>query len=149
VSFIFREEPYAEESLQRLFSTFANGWPGKGLALQRLATAAAVLVCELPQMRFASQSISLVAQVLSGVAGVLLLLGLWTPFAGMLVMCGELVLIFCGFRPLPVHLIVFVLGLTIAMIGPGAWSVDARLFGRKRIDTSSRRHFLHRKSERR
>jgi len=26
-----------------------------------------------------------------------------------------------------------VLGLALAMIGPGAWSVDARLFGRRRI----------------
>jgi putative oxidoreductase len=26
-----------------------------------------------------------------------------------------------------------VLGGTLAMIGPGAWSIDARLFGRKQI----------------
>jgi hypothetical protein len=29
------------------------------------------------------------------------------------------------------------LGLGLAMIGPGAWSVDARLFGRKQIDPSN------------
>jgi hypothetical protein len=28
---------------------------------------------------------------------------------------------------------VAVFGAAIAMIGPGAWSLDARLFGRKRI----------------
>ncbi len=27
-----------------------------------------------------------------------------------------------------------VLGAVLAMVGPGAWSIDARLFGRKRID---------------
>jgi hypothetical protein len=27
-----------------------------------------------------------------------------------------------------------VLGVALAMIGPGAWSIDARLFGRKHID---------------
>jgi putative oxidoreductase len=27
-----------------------------------------------------------------------------------------------------------VISATIAMIGPGAWSLDARLFGRKRIE---------------
>jgi hypothetical protein len=27
-----------------------------------------------------------------------------------------------------------VLGGALAMVGPGAWSIDARLFGRKRID---------------
>jgi hypothetical protein len=26
------------------------------------------------------------------------------------------------------------LGLSLSMIGPGAWSIDARLFGRKQID---------------
>jgi hypothetical protein len=26
------------------------------------------------------------------------------------------------------------LGAVLAMVGPGAWSIDARLFGRKRID---------------
>jgi hypothetical protein len=26
-----------------------------------------------------------------------------------------------------------VLGAILAMVGPGAWSIDARLFGRKRI----------------
>jgi putative oxidoreductase len=30
------------------------------------------------------------------------------------------------------------LGATLAMIGPGAWSIDARLFGRKHIEISER-----------
>jgi hypothetical protein len=30
------------------------------------------------------------------------------------------------------------LGVTLAMLGPGAWSVDARLFGRKRIQIPQR-----------
>jgi hypothetical protein len=29
-------------------------------------------------------------------------------------------------------------GATLAMIGPGAWSIDARLFGRKHIEISDR-----------
>jgi hypothetical protein len=28
------------------------------------------------------------------------------------------------------------IGLSLAMLGPGAWSIDARLFGRKRIDVT-------------
>jgi hypothetical protein len=31
------------------------------------------------------------------------------------------------------HILLAALGAGLAMIGPGAWSVDARLFGRKRI----------------
>jgi hypothetical protein len=30
------------------------------------------------------------------------------------------------------------IGAALAMIGPGAWSLDARLFGRKRIETHDR-----------
>jgi putative oxidoreductase len=32
-------------------------------------------------------------------------------------------------------IVLVVLGLSLAMIGPGAWSIDARLFGRKQITT--------------
>jgi uncharacterized membrane protein YphA (DoxX/SURF4 family) len=32
------------------------------------------------------------------------------------------------------HILLVTLGIALAMVGPGAWSVDARLFGWKRID---------------
>lgn len=32
------------------------------------------------------------------------------------------------------HLLLAVLGISLIMLGPGAWSLDCRLFGRKRID---------------
>ena len=38
-----------------------------------------------------------------------------------------------------IHVIVAVLAVSLAMLGPGAWSIDARLFGRKRIDIDRRR----------
>lgn len=31
------------------------------------------------------------------------------------------------------HLLLAVLAISLAMLGPGAWSIDALLFGRKRI----------------
>ena len=34
----------SEGVVQRLFSTFANGWPGVGLLLQRIFTA--ILICQ-------------------------------------------------------------------------------------------------------
>jgi hypothetical protein len=34
------------------------------------------------------------------------------------------------------HVRLGALGAALAMLGPGAWSVDARLFGRKRIEIS-------------
>jgi putative oxidoreductase len=35
-----------------------------------------------------------------------------------------------------IPIILATLGATLAMVGPGAWSIDARLFGRKHIDIS-------------
>ena len=71
-------------------------------------------------------------------AAVLLLVGLWTPVAGVLLTVAELGLTFSH----PVdpwrHILLGALGVALAMLGPGAWSVDARLFGRKRIHIPQR-----------
>jgi putative oxidoreductase len=37
-----------------------------------------------------------------------------------------------------VHVLVATAAAALAMTGPGAWSIDARLFGRKRIDAPRR-----------
>jgi hypothetical protein len=37
------------------------------------------------------------------------------------------------------HVFLAVLSVSVAMLGPGAWSVDARLFGRKRFDIDGRK----------
>ena len=64
----------------------------------------------------------------------LLLAGLWTPVTGVLVGVIELWIAF--FQPGDpwTPLLVAALGLGLAMLGPGAWSIDACLCGRKRID---------------
>ena len=67
--------------------------------------------------------------------GILLPVGLWTPVGGVLVTIVELwIVLSCVGDPL-VPLALAILGVTLAMIGPGAWSIDARLFGRKHIET--------------
>jgi uncharacterized membrane protein YphA (DoxX/SURF4 family) len=37
-----------------------------------------------------------------------------------------------------IHIFLAIVAVSTAMLGPGAWSIDARLFGRKRIDLNSR-----------
>jgi putative oxidoreductase len=67
-------------------------------------------------------------------AGLLLLVGLWTPLAGILIALLEIWIAF-SFAANPLTPIMLAtLGATLAMIGPGAWSVDAQIFGRKRIE---------------
>ena len=70
-------------------------------------------------------------QVIGALAGLLLIAGLWTPVAGVVTACAEAWVAFAysGHPGTPAALAV--LGLTLALIGPGEWSVDARLYGRK------------------
>jgi putative oxidoreductase len=37
-----------------------------------------------------------------------------------------------------IHIFLAVLAAGVAMLGPGAWSIDARLFGRKRFRMADR-----------
>jgi putative oxidoreductase len=116
--------------LQRLFTTFADGWPGFGLLLQRLVTGTAVLYSGLVILHDTSAA-ARVPYIAATVPGVLLLTGFWTPIAGVLLAAVELWIALSGGGNAWMPIILAVLGATLAMIGPGAWSIDARLFGRK------------------
>jgi len=76
--------------------------------------------------------------VLLGIAAVLLILGLYTPIVGTLVALFES----CRIIAIPanrlMYLLVAMIAAALAMLGPGLWSVDARLFGWKRIEPSTR-----------
>jgi hypothetical protein len=65
--------------------------------------------------------------------GIFVLVGFWTPAAGTLVAIVELWIAFTSVGDLWTAILLATLGGTLAMIGPGAWSIDARLFGRKHI----------------
>jgi uncharacterized membrane protein YphA (DoxX/SURF4 family) len=39
-----------------------------------------------------------------------------------------------GRQDASIHIFLAILAVSVAMLGPGAWSIDARLFGRKRFD---------------
>jgi uncharacterized membrane protein YphA (DoxX/SURF4 family) len=68
------------------------------------------------------------------VAGIFLLVGLWTPVVGILAAIVEVWIVFVVAGDPLVPLMLATIGAALAMIGPGAWSVDARLFGRKHIE---------------
>jgi uncharacterized membrane protein YphA (DoxX/SURF4 family) len=71
-------------------------------------------------------------------AGALLLVGFWTPIAGVAMAIAEMCLAFLHANDPGTHILLAALGASLAMLGPGAWSVDARLFGRKRIQIPQR-----------
>jgi hypothetical protein len=76
--------------------------------------------------------------LIAAVVGVLLLLGLWTPLAGITIAIVEIwILLARAVNPL-ITIVLAILGVTVAMIGPGIWSVDARLYGRKHLEDPRR-----------
>jgi uncharacterized membrane protein YphA (DoxX/SURF4 family) len=118
--------------VQRFFSTFPNEWPGAGLLLLRLTLAGAL---------FADAAAALngtAAQVIAGggaiLTGVLIAIGLWTPIAGVGVLLLQLGLILMAGGAVGPHALLAAIGLCLALLGPGAWSIDARLFGRRRVE---------------
>jgi putative oxidoreductase len=132
--------PYAGPGsfLQRLFSTFPNGWPGIGILLQRVLTATTLFCYGIAHLRDTSQFASIVPHMFAAVAGILLLVGLWTPMVGALVAVMEMWTIFSRSGDPWISIMLAVLGATLAMIGPGAWSIDAHLFGRKHFEIPQR-----------
>jgi len=132
--------PYAGSGslLQRLFSTFPNGWPGIGILLQRVLTAATLFCYGIAHLRDTSQFASIVPHMFVAVAGILILVGLWTPIVGALVAVMEMWSIFSRSGDPWISIMLAVLGATLAMIGPGAWSIDAHLFGRKHFEIPQR-----------
>jgi uncharacterized membrane protein YphA (DoxX/SURF4 family) len=126
-----RKENY---SLRRLFSTFAQGWPGLGLLLMRLVLGIALIWRAVGRLSSDPPIVVTVLSVLAIGAGLFLLLGLWTPVAATLVAAFELWKIYWKLGDPWIYFLLATIAAGIAMLGPGFWSVDARLYGWKRID---------------
>lgn len=120
--------------MQRLFSGFPDGWPGMSILFLRLGAGILLIYDGIATLSGRSQSIPIIGGLVAVGAGILLLAGLWTPVSGTLAAILELWIAFSRAGDLRSAFLLAALGAALAMLGPGAWSVDARLFGRKRID---------------
>ena len=100
----------------------------------RLVVGATLVDRAIPRLISNPPVVLAIASVLLICGGILLILGLWTPVAGTLAVLVELWKIFVLPDDRWVYLLVATLCAGLAMIGPGAWSVDACLYGWKRID---------------
>jgi putative oxidoreductase len=123
--------------LQRLYSTFAGGWPGTGILLQRLLTAGALFYCAIAHPWETPVFPAVILPLVAAGAGIFLLVGLCTPIVGVLIAIVEMWIAFLRADGLLLPILLTMLSASLAMIGPGAWSIDARLFGRKHIKTPS------------
>jgi uncharacterized membrane protein YphA (DoxX/SURF4 family) len=77
---------------------------------------------------------SVALQIIAASAGIFLLAGLWTPIAGALLAVSDIWIALAGTAHLRSSILLATIGAAIAVLGPGAWSIDAFLFGRKRLD---------------
>jgi uncharacterized membrane protein YphA (DoxX/SURF4 family) len=129
--------------LQRLFSTFPHGSPGVGLLLLRAGAAAVLVVHGVAclALRHAGTWSTWAAGATEILTGVMLVIGLMTPLAGVVGAIGTAGAALSWFPwPMPPpsatatgSLLRVLVMAAITLLGPGAISVDATLFGRREI----------------
>jgi putative oxidoreductase len=118
--------------VQRLFSTFPNSWPGLGLLILRFTAGFSLLAVDYPTGGLGGVAALLLRCVVLAVA-TLLVVGFATPFVAVGQAVIQIAVMTVERRYDSSALIATAVGLALAMLGPGAWSLDARVFGRKRI----------------
>lgn len=127
--------------MQRAFSTFPDGFPGAGILLLRSAVGASFLVEALTYLFHwhGCAFLSLAIGIVMLATGTLLLIGYLTPFvsvSGVLFCVGSALSWFPSpslFEARPSSVFAAVIVLALIGLGPGAYSLDARLFGRREI----------------
>jgi hypothetical protein len=117
-----------EWSMQRLFGTFPNRGAGFALLILRLAVATALVsgsrLCPGRETEF--------LLALSRLAAILIVVGWYTPIAAVSAALVSL----CSFwvcREPGINLLMIAILVAIGLLGAGAYSVDARLYGRRRL----------------
>ena len=128
--------------MRRLYSTFASGWPGVGLLLMRLVVGFALVArASATLWRDPPLNTTVTSVFLTGF-GLLLIVGLWTPITGALIALFETWQLMTTAGDQSTALLLGTVGAAVAMLGPGLWSVDARLFGWKRVEAPPRKSSL-------
>jgi uncharacterized membrane protein YphA (DoxX/SURF4 family) len=132
--------------LQRTFSGFPTGYPGVALLLLRLVVggAASSQAWLLITVNHGGLNAGVVAAFVAVVTGLALIIGFMTPIASVLLSAGGLLLTLDS--SVSGHLLLFesgmarlefiVMSAALISLGPGALSLDARLYGRREIEVN-------------
>src|SRR5262249_56217443 len=116
-----------------------EGWAGAGRVGMGLGAGMALINRGLRRLQAVPPIEPLTLGAAAIVGGLLLIAGFWTPLSGSLVALLELWLAIAQSGDRLANTLLATIGVVLALVGPGAWSVDARLYGWKRIDVGKRK----------
>src|SRR5262249_42835205 len=116
--------------MHRLFSMFPHGGPGVALLLLRISVAAALFMKAANQSCLSSIRLFLAGALLTSIS---LALGFLTPFLSVIACVSAVAIMLIGSHPALIYVFSILDAVALALLGPGAYSVDARLFGRRVI----------------
>jgi hypothetical protein len=111
---------------------FPTGWPGLALLLLRGALGANLgyAVFEVD-----TNEVGACAPALISTVAIALCVGLFTPVsAGLCALIEIIIWHFSGGAIAALHVCAVLVAMALAMLGPGAYSLDAKLFGRRRVN---------------
>ena len=131
------------DPLQRLFSSFPEGWPGIGLVFLRLIVSVNAIICGIDALVEPNSHASSIWAFgsLAIAVGAAILVGFVTPAASAAATVGFLTAGVASFLMTdgnnhigPVAAFnLAAISAALVLLGPGAFSIDARLFGRREI----------------
>jgi hypothetical protein len=121
--------------MQRLFSMFPLGAAGIALILLRLSAAGMLLTLSFPQGEITSSEWPFAGLA---VLAAFLVLGVFTPVLCTVCCCLEIAVLITLRSADALHLIFSIVDTAaLGLLGPGGYSLDARMFGRRRVVLSS------------
>lgn len=120
--------------MRRFISNFVGGRPALGLLFLRIAAGAALMIDGEVRVRYGEPLLPFILGLLEVIDGAVLIAGLWTTISGALSVALSASEIIVFHDTLCPSILLASMGAGLALVGPGALSLDAWLFGLKRID---------------
>jgi putative oxidoreductase len=118
--------------MHRLFSSFPNSFPGAALLLLRLCVST-VAATEALCPAIGSKAPLPALTVAAWISAALILVGLWTRMAAGVSAVADGIDAIADASGVLEHLTVGAIAVSLMLSGPGAWSMDALLHGRRRL----------------